>query len=314
MKREWTSSRKYIKRAAILVSSSALILSKLTACMAFHFRQEENLLLHFRKHILSSYYWSIIEDNMIEISNTPNTPSIYKLANKITGRIYIGQAKRTRNRWNAHLCDLRKNKHGNTYLQRAFNKYGEDNFEFLIMVDLSNVTEDQLRQILKREELKALRENPKNYNSDQGGESQFKQSKKTLSKLSKKRRAMWEREGFRENQINCQLQIWKNPNYKKLQALIHKESWKDPKIREKYIKAAKKYWSDPINRAIKSDKTREFWKNKKAKEAASEHSKKIWADPKRLKAISEKRKALWKNLEFRKKMLERRKRGKSKSP
>jgi group I intron endonuclease len=31
------------------------------------------------------------------------------------------------------MCELRKNKHSNEHLAKSFNKYGEDNFEFLIL-------------------------------------------------------------------------------------------------------------------------------------------------------------------------------------
>ena len=38
-------------------------------------------------------------------------------------------------RWDSHRSLLRNNKHFNQYLQNAWNKYGEKNFEFVVIED-----------------------------------------------------------------------------------------------------------------------------------------------------------------------------------
>jgi group I intron endonuclease len=59
---------------------------------------------------------------------------IYAIINKTNGKAYIGSTGvGFAYRWNCHLCELRKNKHGNQPLQRAWAKYGEDSFEFVIL-------------------------------------------------------------------------------------------------------------------------------------------------------------------------------------
>jgi len=55
---------------------------------------------------------------------------IYTITNTITNHMYIGSTSNFIKRWNYHKLDLRKNKHENSYLQRAWNKYGEENFIF----------------------------------------------------------------------------------------------------------------------------------------------------------------------------------------
>src|ERR1035437_397640 len=52
---------------------------------------------------------------------------IYKIINKIDGKYYIGSSDHIKRRWYSHRTELRKNRHGNQYLQRARNKYGEIN-------------------------------------------------------------------------------------------------------------------------------------------------------------------------------------------
>lgn len=64
--------------------------------------------------------------------------AIYKIINKINGKIYIGSTNDIRKRWNNHRCNLRNNRHENSYLQQAWNKYGEDAFEFTIVEEVNN--------------------------------------------------------------------------------------------------------------------------------------------------------------------------------
>jgi group I intron endonuclease len=58
---------------------------------------------------------------------------IYCFTNKTTGKRYIGQSVYMMDRKGHHLMDLRKNEHDNDYFQKAFNKYGEEDFVFEIL-------------------------------------------------------------------------------------------------------------------------------------------------------------------------------------
>mgnify|MGYP003645176778 CR=1 FL=1 len=58
---------------------------------------------------------------------------IYIIRNKINGKYYLGSTIQLRVRKLKHFNELRKNKHHCIHLQRAFNKYKEDNFEFIII-------------------------------------------------------------------------------------------------------------------------------------------------------------------------------------
>ena len=63
----------------------------------------------------------------------PRASGIYFIVCKATGRFYVGSAldllMRRRTHWNA----LRGGKHGNKYLQRAWRRHGEANFEFQVV-------------------------------------------------------------------------------------------------------------------------------------------------------------------------------------
>jgi group I intron endonuclease len=71
---------------------------------------------------------------------------IYKITNKQNGKFYIGSSKQIDRRWWEHKNDLIKNKHHNIKLQHAWNYYGSDAFDFII---IEEVTADKL---LERED------------------------------------------------------------------------------------------------------------------------------------------------------------------
>jgi group I intron endonuclease len=58
---------------------------------------------------------------------------VYQILCKPTGKIYVGGTVNLRARWEQHRRCLRRGNHPNAYLQNAWNKYGEENFEFSIL-------------------------------------------------------------------------------------------------------------------------------------------------------------------------------------
>ena len=65
---------------------------------------------------------------------------IYRIRNLINNKVYIGSTKNMKVRWAKHKALLRHNKHQNTHLQSAWNKYGEDAFVFEVIEECK--TED----------------------------------------------------------------------------------------------------------------------------------------------------------------------------
>lgn len=58
---------------------------------------------------------------------------VYAIVNLLNNKKYIGSSTNLRKRYRQHYNALSKNKHVNIHLQNAFNKYGEDKFEFWIL-------------------------------------------------------------------------------------------------------------------------------------------------------------------------------------
>ena len=59
--------------------------------------------------------------------------AIYCIRNKVTDKVYIGSAMNFKVRKSQHLSSLRKNKHHSIHLQRSWNKYGGEAFEFSVL-------------------------------------------------------------------------------------------------------------------------------------------------------------------------------------
>lgn len=75
---------------------------------------------------------------------------IYQILNVIDDKVYVGSTINKASRKNQHYTKLRSNKHYNTYLQNAFNKYGQDYFIFSVLesdVQIDKLTERELHWI-----------------------------------------------------------------------------------------------------------------------------------------------------------------------
>lgn len=91
---------------------------------------------------------------------------IYSIVSKINGKKYIGQTINFLHRKNTHLSLLRRNKHDNKKLQNTFNKYGEQNFDFnIILVDVSSDEIDNIEKFV----IKEFDTYKSGYNMDLGG-------------------------------------------------------------------------------------------------------------------------------------------------
>lgn len=80
----------------------------------------------------------LIRISMIILCDKHSTSGVYKIRNVKNNKIYIGSTiGKLIKRCIGHRTQLRYNIHANRHLQRAWNKWGEENFEFSILESCS---------------------------------------------------------------------------------------------------------------------------------------------------------------------------------
>ncbi len=93
---------------------------------------------------------------------------IYKIVNLVNGRVYIGESYHCLQRKRQHLRELKKNRHSNSHLQRAWNKYGKENFKFIII----EICPENIRYSRERYWIAKYQANITGYNQSSGGEGE----------------------------------------------------------------------------------------------------------------------------------------------
>lgn len=69
---------------------------------------------------------------------------IYKITNQTNNKVYIGQTDRLNDRQREHFYRLERDEHHNNHLQKAFKKYGKDNFVFEIIEETNDLNNREL--------------------------------------------------------------------------------------------------------------------------------------------------------------------------
>ena len=62
-----------------------------------------------------------------------NISGIYCIENIKNNKKYIGQSKDINDRWRRHKGELNRGVHDNDYLQKSWNKHGEESFKFYVL-------------------------------------------------------------------------------------------------------------------------------------------------------------------------------------
>jgi len=241
---------------------------------------------------------------------------IYKIMCTSTGKIYVGQSVNMKSRFSVHLADLKRGKHGNPYMKRAYEKHGKEAFSF-------SVIEYCESEFLHEREFFWI-----NYYDSGNPEKGF-----NILKDPDHGKSM--------------VSMWLDPEFKKKMSIKHKKRWENPEFREKNLKGIRENlkeqkerfgclaFNTPEAKRKSSEKTHQNaeWRKQKSdfaykqlenKKYAKEnlkrlaegrkspkraenlkkHNEKLALDKEFQKRNSERQKELWSNPEHRKKRID----------
>lgn len=200
---------------------------------------------------------------------------LYKITNKVNGKIYIGQTNNLNRRWQAHKNAAIKNK-PEQIIHHALIKYGLDNFEFDHLATCKTwENANEMETFLVKQENSLL---PNGYNNTKGGfnapkSEEFKQMMRdwhaSLSPEEKERRAQIHRENiyklFEEKGHPCVGRKWSEEEHLK-QAEIRKsfdyEEIYNEEVRKRFSESHLGNKDSEETKQKKSESAKEAWETR----------------------------------------------------
>lgn len=168
---------------------------------------------------------------------------IYIIKNKVNKKAYIGSSITIEDRLERHKKELKYKRHKNIHLQRAWNKYGEENFELAILQIIEN-EKDLFSEEYKYQKIFNCLEN--GYNQDYPYGEKIPRSEKVREKISKGLTGKIQtEEQKRKNSEWHKNYIWTEEHKKKRRDhLIRKNKINPPMLGKCHTPEAKKKMSE----------------------------------------------------------------------
>ena len=155
---------------------------------------------------------------------------IYKIITLHNNKYYIGSSIDIEKRWRDHLSKMRMQKHANIYLQNVYNKYGESDFAFVVLLEMPDASNTEIRQ-KEQEFLNKIfwedKDNIYNLARDANGGNSTSFSEKSLKNISQKNRDC-------SDEDLKQIQDWLEKGVSKKE--IAKKMGKAPSVLSQWIK------------------------------------------------------------------------------
>jgi group I intron endonuclease len=205
-------------------------------------------------------------------------PGIYTITCRPTGRVYVGQARRIQERWRNHQLALGKGEHGNPYLQRAWNKYGADAFDWAVAEDMRHIPECDLAAALSEAEVRILKLHPRFFNLMEAGQLSLIASAETRAKLSAERLARWSNDEYRERVTTTMREVSANPEFQSRRGASISAAMADPEYRAQRSETSLKMWADPIFKAARSAERSANWQDPEYRANQQASRAAVWTD------------------------------------
>lgn len=232
---------------------------------------------------------------LFEYNGHSRKGGIYQIKNLISGVVYVGSAKRFKERWNDHRRSLINGKHITKRLQNSYNKHtseiGNDNFlEFHIVEVMINSTKEER---LIREEWwiqNLIADGIELYNSN------LKPTNEPKVSINPKGKRNSRATEFKPGQVPWTKDNGHDEETRKLIGKKSKAMWETPEIAEKLLKTRR---TDTF-RQLHKERMAAAWREEReqrlatqnapeCKKLKSDNSKAQWSDPDKRQRIIESR-------------------------
>lgn len=180
---------------------------------------------------------------------------LYRITNKINGKVYIGQTNNPEYRWYQHCSYAKKDNKHKQYIHHAMAKYGTENFEFEIIATCRIQEDIDITEVLLIQQYDS-RNSSYGYNLKSGG-SHGLQSEETKEKI---RQATIKQ--IAEKGHPAQGHKWTEEQKANLSATLKaldKEAIYTDKVRQKMSEAHIGYTDSEETKQKKSKRATEAW-------------------------------------------------------
>lgn len=201
---------------------------------------------------------------------------IYAILCRGNSKIYIGQASQLTKRMQQHQCDLKGNRHINSYMQNSWNKYGSELFSFEVL-EYCPIEELNSREAFWIDLLNTICPNGFNYKT--GGEAGVSISEEARQNMREAALRLWSDPDHREKMSDAKKGITFSEEARKSRSKFQRRKWSDPDYRKKQSEAMKLGWSDPNAREKMREANLGKTHAEETRKKMSENTKKLWADP-----------------------------------
>lgn len=168
-----------------------------------------------------------------------NKRGIYKIINKINGKIYIGESLNIDKRWDKHKEDLNSNEHHSYKLQKDWNELGENNFEFEIITlldkDIKKMSDEYILLIYEDHYIREYNTINNGYNIENTLEKVLNGEKKVFEgKNDKYAIEIYQKQIDDDKIVNKNGRIY-NPQFYSIKDLKEKINTSRPKVVEYFL-------------------------------------------------------------------------------
>ena len=199
---------------------------------------------------------------------------IYGIHNLVNDKWYVGQAVNIRARWNVHRSLLTRNERESVHLLRAWNKYGSDAFEWVVLEECTpeQLNEREIAWIAQKDSYK----NGYNRTLGGGGIRGYHLSESHRARLREATREKWADPEHRKKRLQAMHAVTESDDYRAKISEAGKKNWSDPEFKNQSLKRMQEGARNPAAIQKRRESLKIALQNPETRAKLSKASKQNW--------------------------------------